>query len=161
MRIHSRIPVLLCLVIAIGALPLSSCGNATKADETELLALHERALEAHRRSDIDLLLQDEDDDYVISSRGEISRPAKAERQEFLGPYLRATRFEEYRDVVPPIAKAKGDLGWVVCQISARGTQRSASGDTASIAFVSSWIELYEKRSGRWVRIGNVSNFAEP
>ena len=27
----------------------------------------------------------------------------------------------------------------------------------SIEFDSAWIELYEKRNGRWVRIGNVSN----
>jgi hypothetical protein len=27
-----------------------------------------------------------------------------------------------------------------------------------LEFISAWIELYEKRDGRWWRIGNVSNF---
>jgi len=29
-----------------------------------------------------------------------------------------------------------------------------------VGFVSAWIELYEKRKGRWYRVGNVSNFKQ-
>ena len=54
----------------------------------------------------------------------------------------------------------GTLGWVVVQVQARGVQTGADGKKEPIAFVSAWIELYEKRSGRWYRTGNVSNFQE-
>jgi hypothetical protein len=52
----------------------------------------------------------------------------------------------------------GTLGWVVVQVEARGVQRTADGTREPIAFVSAWIEMYEKRGGRWFRVGNVSNF---
>jgi hypothetical protein len=52
----------------------------------------------------------------------------------------------------------GSLGWVVVQVEAKGEQTEPDGTVVPLEFVSSWISLYEKRSGRWVRIGNVSNF---
>jgi hypothetical protein len=60
-------------------------------------------------------------------------------------------------VTEPIVSvsADGTLGWVVVQVRARGVQGDAK---EPLAFVSAWIELYEKRKGRWVRVGNVSNF---
>jgi hypothetical protein len=51
----------------------------------------------------------------------------------------------------------GTLGWVVVQVEAKGVQQTAGG-TEPIGFVCAWIELYEKRDGRWYRVGNVSNF---
>ena len=52
----------------------------------------------------------------------------------------------------------GSLGWVIVQVRARGLQTTATGSTEVLEFTSAWIELYEKRDGRWLRIGNVSNF---
>src|SRR3712207_8455457 len=52
-------------------------------------------------SDIELLLRDEEDEYVIASNGAISRPTREQRRAGLGPYLQATRFRVYRDLVPP------------------------------------------------------------
>ena len=52
----------------------------------------------------------------------------------------------------------GTLGWIIAQVYAQGTQTTADGETRPIEFVSAWIELYEKRNGRWLRTGNVSNF---
>ena len=82
------------------------------------------------------------------------------RRERLGPYLQQTRFSKYADKVPPIVKVSSDgsLGWVIVQVEARGEQTTSTGAVESLEFVSAWIELYEKRNGRWVRVGNVSNF---
>ena len=149
--------VLLIFVLVAAAMPAAA---RAETDESALLALHEKVLEAHRKSDIEMLLVDESDDYVVSGRGEISRPAKSERREFLGPYLRATSFDQYRDEVPPVVRvsADGTMGWVIAQVRALGSQKGSDGGSATIEFVSSWCEFYEKRDGRWLRTGNISNF---
>jgi hypothetical protein len=130
------------------------------SDTEQLLALHEEVLRAHRESNVDLLLAAEEDDYVVANRGEITRPDRKARREGLGPYLRETRFSKYVDKVPPIVKVSSDgsLGWVIVQVEARGEQTTSTGTVKPLEFVSAWIELYEKRNGRWVRVGNVSNF---
>jgi hypothetical protein len=130
------------------------------SDTEHLLALHEEVLRAHRESNVDLLLAAEEDEYVVANRGEITRPDRKARREGLGPYLEQTRFSKYRDKVPPIVKvsADGSLGWVIVQVEARGERTTQTGTVNPLEFVSAWIEVYEKRNGRWVRVGNVSNF---
>ena len=129
-------------------------------DRARLLALHDEAMEAHRRSDVELMLRAESQDYVVANRGEISRPTVEERRARLGPYLRGIRFDEYRDVAQPtvMVSSDGTLGWVIVQVRARGEQTVDNGTKQPIAFESAWIELYEKRGNDWLRVGNVSNF---
>jgi hypothetical protein len=125
-----------------------------------LLRLHQAVIDAHATSDIELLLRDESDDYVLANRGEITTPDKRVRRARLGAYLGRTTFAEYRDLVPPIVRVSedGTLGWVIVQVYARGEQTGDSGAAVPVEFTSAWIELYEKRNDRWVRTGNVSNF---
>ena len=138
-----------------------SVNYATINDENaaELQRLHANVLLAHLRSDTDMLLEGSSDDYVIANRGEISRPTLEERKQQFEQYLGATTFTEYQDVVPPIVGVSdnGNLGWVIAQVEASGTQRVA-GEARPIEFTSAWIELYEKRDGTWFQVGNVSNF---
>lgn len=151
----------LCFTLLLTSLSCATTGSTHReADARELLKLHEEALRAHLDSDIDLLLAAEADESVIASRGEVSTRATEERKEFLGPYLQQTRFSIYRDLIPPIVKvsADGSLGWVIAQVEAQGEQTAADGTVERLEFVSAWIELYEKRDGRWLRVGNVSNF---
>ncbi|HSE43227.1 MAG TPA: hypothetical protein VLH08_20885 [Acidobacteriota bacterium] len=131
-------------------------GNAI----SELHDLHDKALQAHLKSDVVMLLADESDDFVVVNNGEVSHPTKKEREAFLGPYLRATRFEVYKNLISPIVHVSKDetSGWVIAQISASGVQTKKDGSEGKIEFVCAWIELYEKRNGIWVRTGNVSNF---
>ena len=148
-------------VLALGCAALVSCTAVpvdVAGDRARLLALHEQAMEAHRKSDVELLLQADAEEFVLANRGEISRPTLDQRRQFLGPYLRGVRFAEYVDVVPPVVhvSADGTAGWVIAQVRARGTGADGAGRT--IQFESAWIELYEKRGGSWRRVGNVSNF---
>ena len=130
------------------------------ADRAAILALHEKAMLAHRDGDVELLLADEPDDYVVANRGAVTRPVREERRARLGPYLSSTRFDFYRDRTPPIVRVSDDgtLGWVIVEVEAKGTRRAEDGTESAVEFVSAWIELYEKRGGRWLRVGNVSNF---
>ena len=133
--------------------------NLQSSEEQQLLALHQKAIDGHLQNDVEILLEDEHEDYVIGSRGGVFHPTKDERRQQLGPYLKATKFEVYRDEIPPIVKVSDDgtLGWVVCQVYVKGEQDAGEGEIANVEFFSSWIELYEKRNGRWIRTGNVSN----
>jgi hypothetical protein len=151
------------LLVAAVSLLAGACGSVPQgdrdADVRELLRLHEEVMVAHRKGDASLIFSAEGDEYVIVSRGEISHPDLAKRREFFGPYLSSTRFSVYRDQVPAIVRvsADGSLGWVIAQVEARGEQGAAQ-PARKVEFVSAWIELYEKREGRWRRVGNVSNF---
>jgi hypothetical protein len=150
-------------LLALAALLFATPAAAAKRSaESELLDLHKAVLEAHLKSDVDALLAPESEDYVVVSRGEVSRPTKPERAERLGPYLRSTKFEIYADMVPPVVKVSPDgrLGWAIVQVRARGVQTRPDGSQAPLEFQSGWIELYEKRGGRWYRTGNVSNFKD-
>jgi hypothetical protein len=149
----------------VGAMMAVCTGQPAAAgptDAEQLLALHAAVMQAHRDGDVEALLADESADYVVASRGEISRPTLAERRGFLGPYLAQTKFEEYRDLVEPVVRvsADGAAGWVVVSVYARGARTHPDGERRPIEFTSAWIELYEKRDGRWLRTGNVSNFRD-
>jgi hypothetical protein len=163
-RSEPRIRALTKAGVALLCSVVFSCVSTTAprapSDAEQLLALHEEVLRAHRESNVDRLLAAEEDDYVIANRGEITKPDQKARRERLGPYLQQTRFWKYADKVAPIVKVSSDgsLGWVIVQVEARGEQTTSTDAVEPLEFVSAWIELYEKRNGRWVRVGNVSNF---
>jgi len=140
--------------------PEKAKAGAQPTARESLLAAHREVLEAHRTGDLQAWLDGESDDYVLADRGEVSRPKKAERGAQIGPYLKRTRFTEYKDLIEPIVCISQDesLAWVVVQVGASGVQKRDDGTEGPIRFVSAWIELYEKRGERWLRVGNVSNF---
>lgn len=146
----------------VAAICLAQCAPNSRvdADRDLLRALHEKVILAHRQSNVEAILEDEAADYVVANRGEVTRPTLEERRERLGSYLRSTTFSEYRDVIEPVVtiSSDGSLGWVIVQVQATGVQTSESGEKEPVQFISAWIELYEKRQGRWLRVGNVSNF---
>lgn len=130
-------------------------------DRDRLLDLHREGLEAHLERDVDKLLAAEGAETVFVSRGEISRPTLEERREMFSGYFGSTEFVTYRDTVEPIVRISddGSLGWVIARVEASGMQTRRDGETGELRFTSAWIELYEKRDGEWLRIGNVSNFS--
>jgi hypothetical protein len=146
----------------LSAVLLAPPATRAQDDAEALKTLHAKVMRAHLESNVELILEDDAVDYVVASRGEITRPTPDDRRERLGPYLRSIRFEQYEDLVPPIPSVSedGTLGWVVVQIRARGVRRTESGSEEPIEYVSAWIEMYRKLDGRWRRVGNVSNFKE-
>jgi len=122
--------------------------------------VHERAMEAHRRSDVDLLSRDDAPLSTYSGRGRLHALSDAAIRARLGHYLAATTFDRYADVVAPVVavSADGTLGWLACEVDARGTQRASDGAHAEpVAFGYSWVELVARHGGEWVRIGNASS----
>jgi hypothetical protein len=144
-------------------LVVASCAACTSgsrsSDEERLLKLHEAGMQAHRDGNVRALLDTQAEDVVLLNRGEITSPTMQEREDVLGPYLSSTRFEYYRDAIPPIVKVSrdGSLGWVIVQVEARGVRETAQA-AEPIEFAVAWIELYEKRGQDWISIGNASTF---
>ena len=64
-----------------------------------------------------------------------------------------TKFEYYRDMVPPVVKVStdGSLGWVIVQVEAKGVRAGEA-----YAFQSAWIELYEKQDGFWLTLNELA-----
>lgn len=145
--------------LLLGEAPGLSAGPPA-SDVESVRALHAKTMRAHKESNAALLLEDQAPDMLIVNRGAVTRPTLGERRASFGSYLGRTVFSEYRDLVEPIVKVSNDgsLGWVIVQVAARGVQTDEDGTKKPIEFISAWIELYEKRNGRWYGIGNVSNF---
>jgi ketosteroid isomerase-like protein len=156
--------LLTCFVLLLVAGFPARAAESTRpmsTDERNILALHEAGLKAHMDGDIDALLANQADDFLLVNRGEVSTPSKQDRRDFLGPYLASTKFEFYRNKVPPLVKVSrdGTLGWVAAQIEARGESMGSNGQARTIEAVFAWIELYERRGEEWVSIGNATSFA--
>jgi hypothetical protein len=154
-------PAPLFALLVLLAVPAMGPLSAGASDQEALLALHAGILQAHRESNVDMLLAHHAaTDFVQANRGEIRRPTLEELRARLGSYLGKTTFEEYRDLTEPVVKVSkdGTLGWVIAQVQARGVQKTEAGAEEPLEFVCAWIELYEKRGGRWVAVGNLSNF---
>jgi hypothetical protein len=156
--------LLTCFVLLLVAGVPAHAAESTRpmsTDERNILALHEAGLKAHMDGDIDALLAIQADDFLLVNRGEVSTPSKQDRRDFLGPYLASTKFEYYRNKVPPLVKVSQDrtLGWVAAQIEARGESMDSNGQARTIEAVFAWIELYERRGDEWVSIGNATSFA--
>ncbi|HEX8706021.1 MAG TPA: nuclear transport factor 2 family protein [Myxococcaceae bacterium] len=130
-------------------------------DVAQLLRLHERSLEAHRRSDAAMLVGEAPDDFLLVNRGSVQTVTRAQMLQSMSGYLGSTTFTRYEDLCPPVVKVSqdGTLAWVAVQVQAEGTQRTGD-KTEPLSFVSAWVSLYEKRNGRWVSVGNASNFRE-
>jgi len=144
------------LVLIVGALLIAVPTAATENnDKKALLALHQEILDAHKNIGLEAWLDKGVAPYVSANRGVISYPSVEDRKTRFRSYIGSTTFIYYRDMVPPIVRVStdGTLGWVIVQVQAQGVRAGKN-----YSFQSAWIELYEKRAGQWVNIGNVSNF---
>jgi hypothetical protein len=151
------------LLASIVMAVVTGCGSSATPqsgpDEDVIIRLHEDLLRAHLENDLESWLAAESEDYIMVNRGEISYPTKKERAARLQPYLDRTTFTEYRDLIPPVVRTSPDgmTAWLVAQVKISGSQTTGAGDDVPFDWTWAWIELYEKRKGRWLRVGNVSN----
>lgn len=151
-----------CIFLAILTFPLTAFAQS-KSAEDELVKMHQELLQFHLNGDVEGWLATESEQYVVANRGEVTHPSKKDREARIKPYLKRTRFREYRDLIAPVVRVSSDgsLAWLIAQVKASGVQTSDDGKQAPIEFTSAWIELFEKKDGKWVRVGNVSNFKPP
>jgi hypothetical protein len=152
----------LAVVLAIGVSSASSGPPADAADRDAILALHAQMLKSHTEANPELFLQDSAEDFFSVFNGDIRREPRERRLQSLRNLFGRIRFTEYVDLVPPEVRVSpdGKLAWLVAQTKAAGVRRDESGAEQPIEYVTAWVVLFEKRDGRWTRMG-VSSFIRP
>ena len=131
-----------------------------EAEKAELLRLHKQGREAHFKTDVELLLADNPEEFVSVSGGKINRPRKADTRKMFTEYFRGAKYYEWDDVEEPIVRVSkdGSMGWMITRVRVRRVQKDKSGREVEEKFVYAGIMTYEKREGKWVRVANVSTF---
>ncbi|HYG97743.1 MAG TPA: hypothetical protein VD837_01340 [Terriglobales bacterium] len=134
-------------------------GWAARDYKSELLTLHERDLQAHLKTDVNML-SPAADPFVTVSDGKIEKVNPAQERAFFTDYFRNAKYPQYEDAEPPIigVSKDGTLGYVISRIRAHRLEKDVQGKPREGRFVYAGIMVYEKRGGEYVRVANVSTF---
>lgn len=127
---------------------------------SEILDLHQQTIDAHWKKNVDFFIEHMADDYFAVQNGEIRRPTKEETAAEYERYLSTTTFKEYRDLQEPIVgfSKDGSIAWSIVQVKVAGRDREESGAEEDFDLTWAWITLYGRKEGRWVWLGEASNF---
>jgi hypothetical protein len=85
------------------------------------------------------------------SRGAVSVQSRAENEERFRAYFGRSTFQEWDDIAPPLIRisADGRMAYVVVQKRVRLTAPDSAGVPRPEHVVFAWVEIYEKRDGKW------------
>ena len=121
------------------------------ADSLALLRLHERAREAHLARRADWLVAGQADSLISVSRGGVSVSPRDRVRANFQPYLEASTFQAWDDIVPPRIRisADGQMAYVVVLKRVHLTSRDSSGATETERTRFAWLSVYEKQGGEW------------
>ena len=128
--------------------------------KSELKSFHQDLIEAHLEKDLDFFVKDLSEDYFSVTSAEIRRPTREQILEKFEYYLGRTTFTEYHDLEEPVIGIShdGSLGWSLVRVKIAGKQEQEDGSLADLDFSCAWITLFERRDGKWLRMGEVSSF---
>jgi hypothetical protein len=131
-------------------------------EKAELLRIHQEEREAHFKTDVDLLLAHQAEDFVSVNNGKITSEKKQQSREFFQKYFTNAKYFEWDDMEPPIIRISKDatMAWVIVRVKVRRTQKDISGKETETKFIYAGIMTYEKQNNKWMAIANVSTFEE-
>jgi len=130
-------------------------------EKKELLELHRKDRRAHFENNAELALSDKVDHGFISVRnGAVTQRDKSDFQKRLESYFKNAKYYEWDDLEPPIVRISddGSMAWMIVRVRVRRTQQNSSGAAIEEKFIYAGISAYEKRSGKWLQVANVSTF---
>lgn len=158
MRSKLKLKSGLILLIGLACIACNRLGGNRADDVKELLAMHNQVLEAHRQNNVEMWNSLEAETLTVASGGMLTEVSLKDRLPSRRSYLRTTKFETYEDVRPPIIRVSDDgtLAWLFAQVEIKG-ERELGGKTVPFHDVWAWVELYERRNGKWLGTGNASN----
>jgi ketosteroid isomerase-like protein len=124
---------------------------ARAADSLTLLRLQARQREAHLTRRADWLVEDQADSLISVSRGGVSVSPRDRVRANFQPYLDASTFQAWDDIVPPRIRisADGQMAYVVVVKRVHLTSRDSSGATEAERTRFAWLSVYEKQGGEW------------
>lgn len=131
-------------------------------ERAALLAIHAQDRAAHFQTNVEMLAEHQADDFIYVGNGEIAHISRPEFIEtFTRSFKRATYFE-WDDLEPPIVQVSDDatLAWMIVRNRVRRKQIQNDGSELERNFIYAGIMTYAKQKGKWMRVANVSTFAE-
>lgn len=156
-----RLPLLL-LAAAFGCAPTHTPASVTTvtpsptastrtADSLALLRLHQRGREAHLAKRADWLVEGQADSLISVSRGGVSVNRRERVRATFQPYLDASTFQAWDDIVPPRIRISpdGQMAYVVVQKRVHLTSRDSTGKVEAERTRFAWMSVYEKQGGEW------------
>jgi hypothetical protein len=125
--------------------------SAAAADHAELLRLHDLQRTAHLEKRADLLVAAQADSMLSVSRGRVSLNRPAETRAMFQSYFDASTFEMWEDAAPPVIRVSpdGGMAYVVVEKRVHLSAPDSAGRPRSERTRFAWLEVYEKRGGRW------------
>src|SRR5215218_7340248 len=125
--------------------------SARVADSLALLRLHQRGREAHLAKRADWLVAGQADTLISVSRGGVSATPRQRVQANFQPYLDASTFQAWDDIVPPRIRISpdGQMAYVIVQKRVHLTARDSTGATVPERTRYAWMTVYEKKEGSW------------
>lgn len=145
-----------------GALADYRAPEAVLTDEQKLLRLHRIVMDDHFFGDASGMKSNNRAPFTVVSEGEVYTMTDAESDAGFDRIMGSRDYTVYDDLIRPVVKisADGSMAWVIVKVYAKGVRFDKDGKpTGPLEFTSAWIELYEKKEGKWKLTGNVSNFA--
>jgi hypothetical protein len=134
-------------------LTLDACGPRLdlEADRAALLRMHALAQTAHLDKRPDLLVASFADSFLSISRGAVTLRTPAESRARFQAYFERSTFLEWADLAPPLIRISpdGQMAYVIVQKRVRLSALDSAGVPRPEHTVFAWVELYEKRGGRW------------
>lgn len=129
-------------------------------EKAELLRIHRSDREAHFKTNPELLLQRSPDEMISVNQGKIERAKKEDRQKIFAEYFKGAKYLEWDDLEEPIIRISNDgsMAWMITRLKVRRTQADSNGKEQETKFVYAGIMTYERRSGEWIKVANVSTF---
>ena len=142
-------------------LGLAACGGSGnreagrdadgEADRAELLRLHALQRTAHLEKRAELLVAPHADSVFSISRGVVSVDRPAESRAMFQSYFDRVTFRAWDDAAPPVVRVSpdGQMAYVIVQKRVHLTAPDSTGAPRSQRTWFAWLEVYEKRGGRW------------
>jgi hypothetical protein len=135
----------------LALLGLAACGARPNLDEDRaaLLRLHDQARVAHLEKRVELMRFP--DSLLEIAGGTVKVRSAADNRARFQAYFDRSTFSEWADLVPPRIRISpdGQMAYVVVEKSVRLTAPDTAGVPRPEHTVYAWLEVYEKRRGRW------------
>ncbi len=134
----------------------------TKIPKSKLLEIHRQDRAAHFQTSVERLAEHQAEDFIYVGNGDITHISRADFIETFTRLFHNTTYFEWDDIEPPIVHISEDatLAWMMVRNRVRRTQIQNDGSEVERKFIYAGIMTYEKQNGKWMRIANVSTFAD-
>jgi ketosteroid isomerase-like protein len=122
-----------------------------EADRREIIRATESAGAAHFHHDAAAFLANNDTTWYLVADGTVAlRTITAEKLR-IQEYFDSVKFADITELDPPHVEVSSDgtMAWLLGHVRVRGTQREAKGVEVPLAFDAAWIEVWQKKDGRW------------